>query len=387
MLDDFDLDFPGDEEELEEGGDDEVRFYRKTGFIVGAVLIALLLCCSSIVFFWSRANKSNEAEESTITPTLVSTNALQAFPTQGLVKESATPTSTLLPTETPLSFDDAVATGVWETQQAFIALTPTLSIEEAIAATMAPTQAPTATSSMAFGGEVTETPEIKVIEETPTAEGTPAAEETSTAETVATDTVVESCTGSYPVGISDVELLFLASDALDYPEILAPSPNRQVVYPDIPCGDNPALVEYGLAWEDADYFEDGHGDVDLSQYHARINTAGVIVIKQIDVNCHSTATKGCALLLINHFGPTVMFRDAEIDNGFTVSGRVWDMGEPENVTTAAQALLDLMTYRMTVSEDGANCSVIDACEELEWHVVIIGDGEVQAHWTGLYVRP
>lgn len=51
-----------------------------------------------------------------------------------------------------------------------------------------------------------------------------------------------------------------------------------------------------------------------------------------------------------------------------------------------QALLDHYVYRMSQVEDGANCGVITACESVEWHVVVIGNGEVQVHWTGTYHR-
>jgi hypothetical protein len=81
-----------------------------------------------------------------------------------------------------------------------------------------------------------------------------------------------------------------------------------------------------------------------------------------------------------------MFRDAEVDNGFTVAGRVWDMSAPELVSLAGQALLDHYTYRMTMTEDGANCGTIDACQSVEWHVVVVGNGESQVHWTGTFHR-
>jgi hypothetical protein len=62
------------------------------------------------------------------------------------------------------------------------------------------------------------------------------------------------------------------------------------------------------------------------------------------------------------------------------------MGSPDKVTLAAQALLDHYVLRMTGSEDGANCGVIDACPTVEWHVVVVGNGEGQVHWTGLFRR-
>lgn len=183
-----------------------------------------------------------------------------------------------------------------------------------------------------------------------------------------------------------VEEVFRAEEALDYPALEPPDPSRQIVFPDVPHGDRPALVEYGESWEDGDYFEDGEGDIDLPQYHHRVITAGTIRIPQLGVECVSDETTGCLVILINHFGPTAMFRDAEVDNGFTIAGRVWDMSTPQLVTLASQALLDHYAYRMTQVEDGANCGVIKACEQVEWHVIVVGNGEVQVHWSGLFRR-
>jgi len=94
-----------------------------------------------------------------------------------------------------------------------------------------------------------------------------------------------------------------------------------------------------------------------------------------------------------------MFRNSIVDNGFTVAGLVFDMGDAdgvnlkgmtaaEKVSLAAQTLLDHYVYRMTYRplNDGANCGTLDACPEVEWHVVIVGNGENQVHWTGIFRR-
>jgi len=192
--------------------------------------------------------------------------------------------------------------------------------------------------------------------------------------------------GDIEMGEGTVEVIFRADNALDYPDLLFPNPERQLVFPDVPHGDRPALVAYEAPFEDGDYFEDGKGDVDLPQFYFRVMTAGTIRISQVGVNCVSTETQGCLVILINHFGETTMFRNAEVDNGFTVAGRVWDMSKPELVTLAGQALVDHYAYRMTDVPDGANCGTIDACESIEWHVVMVGNGEVQIHWQGEYFR-
>ena len=188
-----------------------------------------------------------------------------------------------------------------------------------------------------------------------------------------------------PVTATLVPLQLGASNG-SYPQIELPVPSRQTVFPDVPHGNRPALVAYEEPFEDGDYFEDGHGDVDLPQFYFRVITADVIKIPGLGIDCVSTETSGCASIIINHYGSTAMFRDAEVDNGFTVAGRVFDMSTPAQVTLAAQALLDHYMYRMTATQDGANCGTIDACASVQWNVVIVGNGEAQAHWSGTFYR-
>ncbi len=171
------------------------------------------------------------------------------------------------------------------------------------------------------------------------------------------------------------------------PTVTTPDPRRQKVFPDVPHQGRPALVGYERPFEDGDYFETGVGDIDLPQWYYRVITAGKIRIPQLGIDCEGSANKGCSLILINQYGLTAIWRRAEVDNGFTVAGRVFDMSTPEKVTLAAQALLDHVIYRMTVQpNDGANCSILDGCPSVEWHVVVIGDGKPVAHWFGLFRR-
>ncbi len=179
---------------------------------------------------------------------------------------------------------------------------------------------------------------------------------------------------------------FRAEGSLDYPSLVYPDPSREPVFPDVPKGDRPALVAYETPYEDGDYFEDSHGDIDVPQYNYRVITAGRIKIPQLGIDCQATREKGCAVILINHFGDTVMFRDAESDNGFTITGRIFDMSTPDKVTTTGQALLDHYMGRMTESEDGANCSTIDACQSVEYYVAVVGGGQLQSLTGGIYSR-
>lgn len=180
--------------------------------------------------------------------------------------------------------------------------------------------------------------------------------------------------------------VFKAGDALAYPTLVTPDPSRQPVFPDVPFGGRPALLAYETPFESGDYFQHRKGDIDVPQFYYRVMTAGEVTVDQLGVSCKATKDKGCAVILINHFGPTAMFRDATADNGFTVAGRVFDMGTPDKTTLAAQALLDHYMGRMTGSTEGANCSTIEACPQVEWHVVVFGNGEPQQHWAGLFSR-
>lgn len=191
--------------------------------------------------------------------------------------------------------------------------------------------------------------------------------------------------GAVP-GTSTVQEIFRSSEALAYLVLQEPNASRQTVFPDVPHGDRPALVAYEIPFEDGDYCDNTPCGMDVPQYYYRVMTAGQVTIPDLSVNCVATDTQGCLVIVINHFGETAMYRGNTIDHGFTIAGRVWDMSTPDNVTSVGQALLDHYVYRMSQVEDGANCGVITACESVEWHVVVIGNGEVQVHWTGTYHR-
>ncbi len=182
------------------------------------------------------------------------------------------------------------------------------------------------------------------------------------------------------VGTGNVETVFKAKDAFGYPLLQVPNPERQ---PEFPYG----LAEYLTSWESNDYFHNNVVDVDVPQWSYRMITSGRIVIDKLGINCEGDEITACGVVIINHFGPTAYWEDAVVDSGFTVVGLVFDMETPEKVSLAAQALLDHQTYRVTISPDGSNCGTRDACQKFEWHVVVIGNGEPQVHWTGVYFRP
>lgn len=177
------------------------------------------------------------------------------------------------------------------------------------------------------------------------------------------------------------------NDSLIYNDLLAPNPDREPVFPNVPKGDRKALVAYEQPFEDGDYCEDNQCDVDIPQYYYRVLTAGQITIPQANINCLSDDETGCLTIFINHFGNTLILRNVNIDNGFTVAGRIFDMSEPKMVSSVAQALLDHYVGRMTQNQDGANCGTINACKAVQWHVIVFGNGKVQTQLQGVYTRP
>jgi hypothetical protein len=254
--------------------------------------------------------------------------------------------------------------------------TPSIAIEK-------PNPTPTLETSTATI-EPTQTP--NVILETPTAE--PTAFSTTAAEEAGNQLVQEQMAISEALSNGEPIELFRAEGAKDYPLLQKPDPEREPVFPDVEKGERAPLVAYEEPFESGDYFHDGKGDVDIPQYYYRVITAGKIKIDQLGIDCSSgSKEKGYAAIIINHFGDTAMFEGAEVNSGFTVAGRVFDMSTPEKVTEAGQALLDHYLGRMTESEDGANCGTISACPSVEWHVVVIGNGKPQVHWAGVYTRP
>ncbi len=194
-----------------------------------------------------------------------------------------------------------------------------------------------------------------------------------------------------------IKTSFTASDSLAYPDMIAVDPGRSGPrFPDTDEYGHPPRVAYEQSSEDANYFEDCFGDMDVPQFYYRVNTAGYFWIPKSDdtgedIVCMAEEHKGCALITINHFGPTMKLNGVFVDNGFTYFGRVFNMETPQMVTDAAQDLTDHVNYRMIYGDspqtgfnDGTNCGDINGCTDVEWHVVVYGNGTLQKHWTGLY---
>lgn len=198
-----------------------------------------------------------------------------------------------------------------------------------------------------------------------------------------------------------VQTTYTAADSLAYPQMLPADPNRSgEKFPDsnpVAYGHYPR-VGYDVSFQNGDYFEDCFGDTDVPQYYWRVETTGYFWIPESKktpdggISCMADEHKGCALIIINHFGPTMKINGVYDDNGFTVAGPVWDMSSPDKVTAAAQDLVDHYVYRMIYADgkqnrnDGTNCGVIEGCNSVEWHVVVYGNGILQKHWSGLFTQ-
>lgn len=193
-----------------------------------------------------------------------------------------------------------------------------------------------------------------------------------------------------------IKTSFTAPDSLAYPDMIAADPNRSgPLFPDTNAYGHEPRAGYDVSFQNGDYFQDCTGDTDVPQYYWRVETTGYFWIPKSqntpeDIVCMASEKKGCALIYINHFGPTMKINGVYDDNGFTVAGPTWDLSTPDKVTSTAQDLVDHYVYRMIYGDaasgrnDGTNCGVIDGCNSVEWHVVVYGNGELQKHWTGLY---
>lgn len=189
-----------------------------------------------------------------------------------------------------------------------------------------------------------------------------------------------------------------AVDYLHYPEMEPADPNRSgELFPDENLYGEEPRAGYEESWENNDYFEDCFGDTDVPQYNWRVVTTGYFWIPADeqtpeDIVCMATETKGCALIYINHYGPTMKVNGVYADNGFTVAGPTWDLSTPDKVTATAGDLVDHYVYRMIYADgsdernDGTNCGVVEGCYSVEWHVVVYGNNVLLKHWAGTYVQ-
>lgn len=222
--------------------------------------------------------------------------------------------------------------------------------------------------------------------QTATATATATSKATERARSTATRTVVKSEIVAVNSPFVEVFRDGSVKEAKTIGQIQAPNPARAPAFPDVAQNGLPPQVEYVPSSANWDVWQTGKGELDVPQYHYKLFTARKIELDQLGINMESSGKKGCLAIVINYFGDTAAYKNTTVENGFTVAGRVWDMSTPDKMVTAAQALLDHQTGQMVNSPNGANCSTIDACKQVEWHVVVIGGGKPVVHWAGLYTK-
>lgn len=128
-------------------------------------------------------------------------------------------------------------------------------------------------------------------------------------------------------------------------------------------------AEYG---EDESPFCENHPcDFVVPAWHYRLITADYSFLGQ---QCRGTDSTGCLLLLFNVGNKSVIWRNQDADNGFTVMGRYWDGDHLEwaalgLVSHASANMLGMQTFAHpgeplnfgTGSNAGANCGNPGAC--------------------------
>jgi hypothetical protein len=160
--------------------------------------------------------------------------------------------------------------------------------------------------------------------------------------------------------------------------------------PDLPTSEErpaPWGAEYG---EDESPFCENHPcDIVVSSLHYRLVTGDYAFLGQ---ECYGDKKKGCLLLVYNVHNETVIFRDQDVDNGFTVTGRYWD-GDILEVATlglVSHASANMLGMQTFADEDGehlnfgegtnagANCGVPEGCGTVDVLVVVASGDRIIA---------
>lgn len=143
-------------------------------------------------------------------------------------------------------------------------------------------------------------------------------------------------------------------------------------------------LEYGMA-ESAYCQQDTRCDVNTAAMHYRL-ISGDYTIPNVD-SCKATDGQGCAIAIFNVGNVTAMWRDSNVDYGFTVTGRYWN---GDAMATTVWALGSNTVYNMTVADSvnpGANCSVPDGCESVRFMWVVTSGNQVLLKAVTVVVSP
>lgn len=141
-------------------------------------------------------------------------------------------------------------------------------------------------------------------------------------------------------------------------------------------------LEYGMA-ESAFGQLNKKVDVNTAALAYRLIT-GDYMIPGIDQCSGDVGLSGCGIMLVNVGDVTSMFRNSEVDYGFTVTGRYWN---GDAMPKTVWALLSHTAYNMLNFgggvNAGANCSVAAGCKNLRLTFAILSGNELLMKGTTL----
>lgn len=176
-----------------------------------------------------------------------------------------------------------------------------------------------------------------------------------------------------------------------------PNPSEWKYFPNVGNPDRPDLptsaekpapwgAEYGMA--ESPYCENHPCDFVVSSLHYRLVTGDYSFMGN---ECYGDKKKGCLLLVYNVHNETVIFRDQDVDNGFTVHGRYWDGNILEVATLglvshASANMLGMQTYARAGeilnfgegTNAGSNCGNPEGCGSVDVLVVVASGDRILA---------
>jgi len=151
----------------------------------------------------------------------------------------------------------------------------------------------------------------------------------------------------------------------------------------------PDGLEYG---EDLSVFcqQDVYCDFQVAARHYRLYT-GDYNFPAIGESCYEAGTgRACAISVWNVGDVTAIFEDQNFDRGFTVTGRYWN-GDVLHIAMnglMSHAAANMLNMSTMASEEetlnrpggrtnaGSNCSVPDACDEVDLRIVVVSGNEI-----------
>jgi len=160
-----------------------------------------------------------------------------------------------------------------------------------------------------------------------------------------------------------------------------PAPKSWPMFPNVPNGNIPALLEYGKTIDE--FCQQGQVcDVVVSAMHYRI-ISGDYNLPDVAENCQS----GCAIMLVNVGNVTASFRNQSVDAGWTVTGRYWDGSKMPDTICAGLSHTGYNMLNLAGNVNpGANCGSPSGCPKVRLTFVIISGNEVLMKGTSIVSR-